>query len=85
MLLFGSDRRMLCQSIFMIIGLKVVICLRSFSFHIVACFNRSEQALECEEAAVATVSTAGPSNEAAAPGIVKFLCLVCTYLQRMVL
>lgn len=56
-----------------------------FSFHNVACLNRSEQALECEETAVASVTTVGPSDDAAAPGISKFHVFVCNHLQHVIL
>ena len=45
------------------------------SCHDFALLNRSEQALECEETAVAAVATAGPSDDAAAPGIWNFMVL----------
>jgi hypothetical protein len=63
--------------------LLLLLKLYAFSFQSVACLNRSEQALECEETAVASVSTAGPSDEAAAPGISKFHVFVCN-LQLVV-
>ena len=76
------------------IGLKIVsnfslllpCTIYSFSFHSVPCLNRSEQALECEETAVASVAAAGPSDDAAAPGIAKFqvffVCLPATHDVR---
>lgn len=46
--------------------------------------HRSEQALECEETVVASVSTAGPADEAAVPGIRLCSTFVCNYPQRVI-
>lgn len=50
-----------------------------FCFLIPKCWllhlDRSEQALECEETAVASVASAGPADEAAALGILQFRLL----------